>query len=57
MWNELIKSKEFKEVRSMLNVFGINLTEDGPSMDLDGEAEMIMTEDGPQIRPYNITEQ
>jgi hypothetical protein len=57
MWNELIKSKEFKEVRAMLNVFGITLTEDGPSMDLDGEAEMIMTEDGPQIRPYNITEQ
>jgi hypothetical protein len=57
MWNELIKSKEFREVRAMLNVFGINLTEDGPSMDLDGEAEMIMTEDGPQIRPYNITEQ
>ena len=56
MWNELIKSKEFREVRAMLNVFGINLTEDGPSMDLDGEAEMIMTEDGPQIRPYNITE-
>jgi hypothetical protein len=56
MWNELIKSEEFKEVRAMLNVFGISLTEDGPSMDLDGEAEMIMTEDGPQIRPYNITE-
>lgn len=57
MWNELIKSKEFKEVRAMLNVFGINLTENGPSMDLDGEAEMVMTEDGPQIRPYTITEQ
>lgn len=57
MWNELIKSEEFKKVRAMLNVFGINLTEDGPSMDLDGEAEMIMTEDGPQIRPYNSTEQ
>ena len=57
MWNELIKSKEFSEVRAMLNVFGISLTEDGPSMDLDGECEMIMTEDGPQIRPYNITEQ
>lgn len=57
MWNELIKSEEFKEVRAMLNVFGINLTEDGPSMDLDGEAEMVMTEDGPQIRPYATTEQ
>ena len=57
MWNELIKSEEFKEVRAMLSVFGINLTEDGPSMDLDGEAEMVMTEDGPQIRPYNTTEQ
>lgn len=57
MWNELIKSKEFKEVRAMLNVFGISLTKDGPSMDLDGEAEMIMTESGSQIRPYNITEQ
>lgn len=57
MWKELIKSKEFSEVRAMLNVFGINLTEDGPSMDLDGEAEMVMTEDGPQIRPYNTTEQ
>ena len=56
MWNELIKSKEFSEVRAMLNVFGINLTEDGPSMDLDGEAEMIMTEDGPQIKPYIMTE-
>lgn len=56
MWNELIKSKEFREVRAMLSVFGISLTEDGPSMDLDGEAEMIITEDGPQIRPYNITE-
>ena len=41
----------------MLGVFGISLTEDGPSMDLDGEAEMIMTEDGPRIRPYNTTEQ
>ena len=40
----------------MLNVFGINLTEDGPTMDLDGEGEMIMTEDGPQIRPYTTTE-
>ena len=56
MWNDLIKSKEFKEVRAMLNVFGISLTKDGPSMDLDGEAEMIMTEDGPQIRPYTTTE-
>ena len=56
MWNELIKSKEFSEVRAMLGVFGISLTEDGPSMDLDGEAEMVMTEDGPEIRPYNITE-
>lgn len=55
MWKELIKSEEFKKVRAMLNVFGINLTEDGPSMDLDGEAEMIMTEDGPQIRPYTTT--
>ena len=53
---EMIKSEAFGDVRAMLNVFGINLTEDGPSMDLDGEAEMIMTEDGPQIRPYNITE-
>ena len=57
MWNELIKSKEFSEVRAMLKVFGIHLTEDGPSMDLDGEGEMIMTEDGPQIRPYTTTEQ
>lgn len=57
MWNELIKSKEFKEVRAMLNVFGIGLTEDGPTMDLDGEGEMVMTEDGPQIRPYTTTEQ
>lgn len=57
MWNELIKSKEFREVRSMLNVLGISITEDGPSMDLDSEAEMVMTEDGPQIRPYTITEQ
>ena len=57
MWNELIKSEEFKEMRAMLGVFGISLTEDGPSMDLDGEAEMIMTEDGPRIRPYNTTEQ
>jgi hypothetical protein len=56
MWNELIKSEEFKEVRAMLGVFGISLTEDGPSLDLDGEAEMVMTEDGPEIRPYNITE-
>lgn len=56
MWNELIKSKEFSEVRAMLKVFGIHLTEDGPSMDLDGEGEMIMTEDGPQIRPYTTTE-
>lgn len=57
MWNELIKSKEFSEVRGMLNVLGIRLTEDGPSMDLDGEGEMVMTEDGPQIRPYITTEQ
>ena len=57
MWNELIKSKEFKEVRAMLSAFGISLTEDGPSIDLDGEAEMIMTEDGPEIRSYNTTEQ
>lgn len=56
MWNELIKSKEFSEVRAMLKVFGISLTEDGPTMDLDGEGEMIMTEDGPQIRPYTTTE-
>lgn len=56
MWNDLIKSKEFKEVRAMLNVFGICLTDDGPSMDLDSECEMIMTEDGPQIRPYTIIE-
>lgn len=57
MWNELIKSKEFKEVRGMLNVLGIRLTEDGPSMDLDSEGEMIMTEAGPQFRPYSTTEQ
>lgn len=57
MWNELIKSKEFNKVRAMLNVFGISLTEDGPSMDLEGEAEMIMTKDGPQIRHYNTIEQ
>jgi hypothetical protein len=56
MWNELIKSKEFSEVRSMLKVFDIHLTEDGPAMDLDGEGEMIMTDDGPQIRPYTTTE-
>lgn len=57
MWKELIKSKEFKEVRAMLNILGISLTKDGPSMDLAGEAEMVMTEDGPQIRPYTTTEQ
>ncbi len=57
MWNELIKSKEFSEVRAMLNVLGISLTEDGPTMDLDGEGETVMTEDGPQIRPYTTTEQ
>jgi len=57
MWNELIKSKEFSEVRGMLNVLGICLTEDGPSMDLDSEGEMIMTEDGPRVRPYTTTEQ
>lgn len=57
MWNELIKSKEFSEVRAMLNVLGISLTEDGPTMDLDGEGEMVMTEDGPQIRPYTTPEQ
>lgn len=54
MWNELIKSKEFSEVRAMLNMFGISLTEDGPSMDLDGEAEMIMSEDGPKAIPYEV---
>lgn len=53
---EMIKSEAFRDVRAMLNVMGIHLTEEGPSMDLDGEAEMIMTEDGPKIRPYNITE-
>lgn len=57
MWNELIKSKEFREVRAMLSIFGISLTKDGPAMDLDGEGEMIMTEDGPQIRSYEMTEQ
>ena len=57
MWNELIKSKEFSEVRAMLNVFSINLTEDGPSIDLDSEGEMIITEDGPQVRLYTTTEQ
>lgn len=55
--DEIIKSEAFRDVRAMFNVLGIRLTEDGPSMDLDGEAEMIMTEDGPQIRPYTITEQ
>ena len=39
----------------MLNVFAISLTEDGPSMDLDGEGEMIMTEDGPEVKPYTLT--
>lgn len=48
----MIKSEAFREVRAMLNVLGIRLTEEGPSMDLDGEAEMIMTEDGPEIREY-----
>lgn len=56
MWDKIIEDEAFKEVRGMLNVLGIRLTKDGPSMDLDGEGEMIMTEDGPQIRPYNITE-
>lgn len=42
MWKELIKNK-------LLNVFGINLTEDGSAM--DPEDKMVMTEDGPQIRP------
>ena len=57
MWNEIMKDEAFGEVRAMLNLFGIQITKDGPSMDLDGEAEMIMTEDGPQIRPYEVTEQ
>ena len=56
MWDKIIEDEAFKEVRGMLNVLGIRLTKDGPSMDLDGEGEMIMTEDGPEIRPYNITE-
>lgn len=55
MWNELIKSKEFQEVRAMLDVFGINLTEDGPSMDLDGECEMIMPEDELEVKLYTLT--
>lgn len=57
MWKELIKSKEFNEVRAMFNILGIRITEDGPSMDLDSEGEMIMSKDGPQIRPYITTEQ
>ena len=56
MWDKIIEDEAFNEVRGMLNVLGIRLTEDGPSMDLNGEAEMIMTEDGPQIRPYEVTE-
>jgi hypothetical protein len=49
---EMIKSEAFRDVRGMLNVLGIHLTDEGPSMDLDGEAEMIMTKDGPEIREY-----
>ena len=40
----------------MCNILGIRLTEDGPSMGLDGEAEMVMTGDRLQIKPYTTTE-
>ena len=56
MRDKIIEDEAFNEVRGMLNVLGIRLTKDGPAMDLDGEAEIVMTEDGPQIRLYNITE-
>ena len=52
-WNgEMIKSEAFRDIRAMLNIVGIHLTEDGPAMDLDSEAEVIMTKDGPEIREY-----